>query len=178
MNTKKIIRLTLATTAGAAVLAIAAGCQSSQPHSHGEDFLPEDQPRTVQAFTDTQAATGARTDATLHECHFDGPQLNSLGRDRIDLMLSDGEAPLPLTVWLDVPKDDLLAQRQNAVLTYLHDQRLSDSEIKLESGPNPNSTVSAAAQMADDKDEHGDKDKKGYQGAETGVPTQANPSGH
>src|SRR5678815_1601636 len=93
----------LATLAGVcgAVLAAAAGCQNDGKNPiHGEMFPPDEQVRPVDRAIDVQSAAAARSDATLNKYHFDrGGELNSLGRSKIDLMLKDDEASLPVVVY-------------------------------------------------------------------------------
>jgi len=129
---------------GLAVIAAAVGCQNRPPQQKrfGDEFAADGQPRSVQNVIDAQAARGARADATLRGVHFDGEQLNTLGQQKLDLMLHDAAPAEPLVVYLDVrPASDA---RRLAVVAYLRDRGLKDSQIQLEAGPNPRSTSSAA----------------------------------
>lgn len=136
--------------AGAAVLALAGGCQDSGTPANNDAFPSARQAhREVYQFADQQAANGARQDATLRDYHFDGGKLNSLGEERLDLMLSNGDDCSPLVVYLDLPdQDSSTAARQDAVTAYLKQRGLRDDQIKLESGPNPASTTPAAPLLA------------------------------
>ena len=137
------------TISALAALAFAAGCQHQPPQDkvHGEEFIPQGQVRSVDEFTRAQAARGARADATLVPAHFDGDTLNTLGQQKLDLMLHDGQAADPLVVYLDVPQGTADARRRS-IVAYLADRGLNESQVRLESGPNPNSRSSAADAQA------------------------------
>src|SRR3954453_19148544 len=110
--------------AAAFAVATAAGCQQhKQPDArvNGADFRPEGETRSVQRFTEVQMAAGARTDATLRTYEFDCGDLNSLGRQKVDLLLKDDNACTPLVVYLDVKQDETFAARQESVTAYLKD---------------------------------------------------------
>jgi len=81
-------------------LLVLASCQNKeyQPDPSNVGFFPEDtgEVRKPVQFTDAMAAAGARADATLGKHHFDGPRLNSLGEEKLALMLKDEHAPAPL----------------------------------------------------------------------------------
>jgi hypothetical protein len=131
----------------AAIVAVPAlvGCQNrgaqQQPElTYGDRFPSPDEPRHVQRVLDAQAAAGARKDATLRVCHFDtgggNPGLlNSLGEDKLDLMLLS-DASLPLVLSLDVPKDDTYSAREQSIRTFLKDRGLTDAQVRLVAGPN------------------------------------------
>src|SRR5580700_10438223 len=75
-----IARRLLPLTILVGALATAACQQQDQPAvTHGEDFIPQGEMRSTQRFALVQEANGARADATLYACHFDGATLNSLG---------------------------------------------------------------------------------------------------
>jgi hypothetical protein len=123
----------------AAALAVATcgGCQHRQESRvNGGDFRPEGETRSVQRFAEVQMAAGARTDATLRTYEFDCGDLNSLGRQKIDLLLKDDNACSPLVVYLDVKQDENYAARQESVTAYLKDRGLTASQVKLVAGPN------------------------------------------
>ncbi|MDB5172227.1 MAG: hypothetical protein JWO87_3755 [Phycisphaerales bacterium] len=154
MNSTKKLQWLLGLTAGAAMLAVAAGCQNKnkQPVSadvHGEVFRPAGDQRDIRRFTGTQASNGARADATLHAYHFDGPQLNSLGEERLDLMTRNYESSPPPIVYLDLAASGPeTAHRQESVALFLKDRGFKEDQIKLQLGYNPHSTSSAAASFA------------------------------
>src|SRR5688572_22529468 len=100
------------------VLCLAAGCQRKDIEVvRGEDFRPESERRSVAYFVEAQAASGARADATLRPYHFNGAELNSLGRAKLDLMLKDDEAAAPLLVFLEVPANYPLGENWRASAT-------------------------------------------------------------
>ncbi|HZL35712.1 MAG TPA: hypothetical protein VFC78_10420 [Tepidisphaeraceae bacterium] len=148
-NSKKLHWL-IELGAAAAVIALAAGCQNPKSDAaRGDDFPAPDMPRSVNAFAMQQAANGARADATLRDYHFDGGKLNSLGEERLDLMVHNGDDCSPLVVYLDVPADEANTEsRRQAVTDFLRHSGLSDEQIKLEDGPNPNSTSPVAPLLA------------------------------
>ena len=145
---------------GAAALALAAlvvgGChhEKADEADAGDTFLEKDEVSDVVRLMDQHVAAGARTDATLRPYHFNHGVLNSLGRQKLDLMLGglDGESDGELVVYLDVPggKDTtapeypLAAARQDAVTDYLMSKGLTEDMFHLESGPNPDNTFIAA----------------------------------
>ncbi|HXE54475.1 MAG TPA: hypothetical protein VN541_15750 [Tepidisphaeraceae bacterium] len=129
-----------------AAAGLLAGCQGSQKPTvfHGEKFQPEDEPHASQNVLAAQAAAGARQDATLHPCHFGAQGLNSLGQEKLDLMIDAGEPSSPLVVYLDLPQDLAVAPARASVMDYLKSRGLGESQIRLEDGSNPHSTHSAA----------------------------------
>ena len=122
MTTNKM--MTVSAAASAALLALAgAGCNNKNEAAQNAIFKPDGQER-VSAFADVQAANGARNDAMLYAHHFDGGQLNSLGRAKVLLMLDDapaaGDRAESRTVHLVNAGDgELLAQRKQSVELYL-----------------------------------------------------------
>lgn len=144
----------------AALLAAAAlaGCAKNgaakSAKQHGEDFPAEEVRRATAAFAEAQAASGARADATLRRHHFDANQLNSLGEERLDLMLKDDDLCEPLLVYVDLPENDpLWSEREQAVLTYLGDRGLRDTQVRLKAGTNPDYMSPAKAVGAGDEED-------------------------
>jgi hypothetical protein len=124
-------------------VAIIAGCQT-KPENDGAVEAAQ-----VREFARASAAAGAREDATLEKCHFTGPALNSLGEQKLDLMVHDGDgsdaSPKPMTVYLDVAADDTnKASYQDSVVKYLADKGMTESDLKFVLGPNP-ATLNPAA---------------------------------
>jgi hypothetical protein len=133
-------------TLALAAVSVLAGCQQDTAVQHGEDFPGPGETRSAYRYAEVQAAAGARTDATMRSYHFDKGELNSLGRERLDLMLKDDESVTPLVVYLDAPAEqvDLRDHWQRSVVTYLKDRGLTDEQFKLEFGANPRSVSRAA----------------------------------
>jgi hypothetical protein len=133
--------------AGALFLIVGCSNQNS-PHAdyiHGEVPPPDDEPRQIDKQLEVQEAAGAGLDATLHPVHFDGDMLNTLGQAKLDLMLKDEHACCPLTVYVELPKDDpKLKGRTEAVSLYLKDRGLSDDQFSIKVGPNVSYSSPAA----------------------------------
>jgi hypothetical protein len=142
---------TYLTIAMAALIALASGCQNENkaPDQHGEDFVPNDTLRSSQKFMLAQQASGSRHDATLHAQHFNGKELGSLGEQKLDLMMQDDDINEPFTVYMNLPKGDVTTTaRQESVARYLKDKGLTDEQIKIEIGENPDSYSPSAPVIA------------------------------
>jgi hypothetical protein len=132
-----------------AVLSLLAstGCQqqADQPGYIGKEAVgaaiftrDDDDARSINRIATAQTANAARTDATLRPYHFQGPELNSLGQQKLDLMTKAERGDSPLKVYLDLPQDPDQGTRRDAVLVYLKDRGLKDEQIAIEAGPNLN----------------------------------------
>jgi uncharacterized membrane protein YgcG len=127
--------------------ALVVGCQTDK--SSMTDFFPADEARSTQNFMTTQAAAGARADATLQPMHFDGDHLNSLGEAKLDLMLKDDETDPRMVVYMNLPTDDAnLKGCRDAVVTYFEDRGVSKDNIEFKSGANPGQTSLAAEHLS------------------------------
>ena len=112
------MKLTHLTAVATISLAALVGCQDKDQNGFfkGEDQAGE----RVKKFTSVQAANGARHDAMLYPHHFSGGHLNSLGRQKVLMMLEDCDNCEPTTVHLvNCGTDDLLSQRKAAVELYM-----------------------------------------------------------
>ena len=140
----------------ACLIAVAAlgGCRRDRAadDTRAEHFLRDDETSAVTRIADAQSAAGARTDATLRAYHFDqdgivSHQLNSLGREKLDLMLAGetGETGEEFVVFLDLNDDPadrrLRDSRVQVVTLYLHSKGLTDDVIRVEDGANPDNTM-------------------------------------
>jgi hypothetical protein len=131
----------------------AGGCNYSErdldPTLEGffvEDTTEQPKPNRI---ADAQAASGARADAVLYNRHFDGPRLNSLGEQKLSLMLADDDAPDPLVVYVDTDeKAAAAAGRRAAVATFLKDRGLRDDQVQVVFGDNPAARSSAAQHLS------------------------------
>jgi hypothetical protein len=135
---------------------LAAGCESDR--SALNEFFPQEN-RATHAFAAAHAEAGARHDATLQPHHFDGNELNALGRAKLDHFVaadrSRGTAPTTApaetttttTIYLNLPGDGADARR-SAALSYLRDAGLDENAVKFVAGPNPNVTSPSAAHVS------------------------------
>jgi hypothetical protein len=81
-------------------------------------------------------------------------------------MLHNGNSATPLIAYLDLPKDDAkTAHRQQVVTAYLKDKGLTDDQIELRSGPNPDVNSPVAPILA-------------AQGSATAAPPASTPMTH
>lgn len=139
--------------AAAALVVLTAGChhddsQNSTVLLHGE-VIPDHDSSAVWQIRNAQLAAGARQDATLYAVHFDEAGLNSLGQQKLDLMLADEQPAEPMIVYLDLPADAAADKDRASVAAFLKDRGLQDTQIALKDGPNPHTASSAADAMAD-----------------------------
>lgn len=125
----------------AAVLML-AGCAQQQKD---EAFFAADTPGMATQILEMQAARGARADGMLHGAHFDGAELNALGRQKLELMIRDNSVALPIVVHLDLPESNPETPRcGEAVRRYLTDAGLLASQFRVETGPNAKAIHAAA----------------------------------
>src|SRR5881628_2030495 len=127
MKNRKLMRKAILIAGSCMLIALyTTGCNThdtQQRQAMGEFFPPNGEIRDVQRIERVQAASGARADATLASAHFDKGELNSLGRQKLSLMIDDDDANNPLVIWLNVPADDeFKAARQDSIIAYLKDQ--------------------------------------------------------
>src|SRR4051794_27686729 len=99
MKSNKAKTLTLGVLATAAAVT-AVGCNNKARQKEQDAFFPDWERPSVRQYEASQAASGARSDAMLYPHHFDGAELNSLGKEKLALMLSDPRAAKPLTVYM------------------------------------------------------------------------------
>src|SRR5438445_8332227 len=135
-------------------LIMLASCQNKEQQSLDptiEGFFPEDtgDVRKPAQFAELMAASGARMDATLCAFHFDGGKLNSLGEEKLALMLKDDDSPGPITVHLNVDGNGPAAKdRQAAVVTFLKDKGLTEKQIEVVWGDNPENRSPASEHLS------------------------------
>jgi hypothetical protein len=138
-----------AVVAGILIVLGTAGCdgKAGAKHvSHGEEFVGDRETvSAVDKFAAAQISSGARTDATLRAYHFDGAQLNSLGRDKLRSMLKDDDACEPMVVYLDLKGTGEVTARREAVSAFLMDEGLLESQLQLKEGSNPANTTPAVS---------------------------------
>jgi hypothetical protein len=131
-----------------AALGLVTACEQAGLN-HADKFDPDVERQEQTQLLHNQAAAGAYADSTLYADHFDAAGLSSLGKAKLDLMLSDSHAKTPLAVYLEIPNDSQAAARQVAVSHYLMDKGgLKSSQILITLGVNPDNTNPAADGMA------------------------------
>lgn len=130
----------------ATAVLLAAGCSKDrQPKwSVNDHFRPDDEPRSVQQIFAQQHANGAREDGMLYSMHFSGTELNSLGLQKLNAMLSGPERGM-VTIYLNIPRDNLYAQREASVVAQLSARGLASNSYTLTPGENPNLGAPAAS---------------------------------
>src|SRR5262245_40654148 len=98
------------------------GCQMAddkQQRQAMNDFFPAPgEERDTERVQRISAAAGARCDSTLQSYHFDKGELNSLGQQKLSLMLDDDDANNPMTIYMNLP-EEYRAARQDAVVAFL-----------------------------------------------------------
>lgn len=124
---------------------LAAGCsEGNKPRwSVNDHFRPDDEPRSVQQIFAQQHANGARDDGMLYSVHFTGGELNSLGLQKLNTMLSGPEHGV-VNIYLKIPQDSLYAQREASVVAQLSAKGLASNSYTLTPGENPNLGTPAA----------------------------------
>lgn len=127
--------------AAASTVLLATGCTSDTQQAENDAYHSQFEITDTARLEKTQMAAGARAECTLYSCHFDGPNLSSLGTTALDLVLADNHSCNPLVVYLSLPKDDNLAQdRRLAIGRYLEDRgglKPEQIEVLADAGPNP-----------------------------------------
>jgi hypothetical protein len=133
--------------------ATAGGCAVSgeMEGRPADEFLGVDEESAVTRLANEQVAAGARTDLTLRPYHFDGGDLNSLGKEKLDFIFVNGDNKSgEKAVYIDAAAGDdaagqkLAQARHDAVKDYLLSMGLAENSFRLESGYNPNNTSAAA----------------------------------
>lgn len=169
--------------AAAALVVLTAGChhddsQNSTVLLHGEN-IPEHDASLAWDIRGAQAAAGARQDATLYAVHFDEGGLNSLGQQKLDMMLADEQPAEPLVVYLDLSADETVGKDRASVIAFLKDRGLQDAQIALKDGPNPHTASSAADAVANLHTlQSGGNPQSGTPGSSTPVSQNATSAGN
>jgi hypothetical protein len=151
-NWKRMRKAVLICGSSMIIALYSGGCfdNKAEKQADANFFTPPGQVRDTQRIEHAQMAAGAREDGMLMEYHFDKGELNSLGREKLSLMLDDDAANNPIIIYLNVPaSDDFKAARQDAVVAYLKDQGLQESQISFRAGPNPATDTPASKGLTD-----------------------------
>ena len=150
----------------AVALIVLPGCHHDNAPDRADAFASEPAIPPARQFVTAQAATGARDDAMLRAMHFDGGQLNSLGRQKLDLMTQDPDGLQNIVVYLDLPPDAVQQARQ-AVSDFMKSVGMRDGQFRIEEGPNPSATAPAA--RAIESLHHQSEDKKDSNSTDNGI---------
>jgi hypothetical protein len=119
------------------------GCAAQE--AKNEAFFPAQGRQAVNSAADIQMANGAREDGMLRAVHFDGDQLNALGRQKLDAMAS-GVGEGNLTVYVDIPgADSAQNDHHQVIVAYLEGHGLKAGQVHVKDGANPNAMSSADA---------------------------------
>lgn len=137
MNTRILMSLSF-------VAAVVIGCENGEKPklSINDHFAPDTEPRSMHGVFAQQHANGARQDGTLYAHHFTGNELNSLGRQKLELMTSGAERG-PVGIYLDIPKDNAYGPRESAVVAFVSTKGLASDAYSITAGPNPNLSTPA-----------------------------------
>ena len=122
--------------------AAAAGCQNKPKTAHRVDpeFLPNQSSEAIWNFANAQSAAGAQRDPSLYSIHFDeGGNLNSLGRDKLALMMAGGDTHRPAMLYIAAGGGDanMMSARCASVEAWLKDAGMAENAIALKDGANP-----------------------------------------
>jgi hypothetical protein len=146
-NWKRMRKAILICGSSMIIALYANGCKQSDAEKQAQAnfFTPPGQLRDTQRIEHAQMAAGDREDATLLAYHFDKGELNSSGREKLSLMLDDDASNNPMIIYLDIPgSDEYKAARQDAVVAFLKDQGLQESQISFRAGANPDELYPAS----------------------------------
>jgi len=126
--------------ASAAAKAEADQYEKDSKDEIGHDIIRDERHvRTVDRFVIAQSAQGAREDATLSDQHFDGAELNALGRAKLYLMGKAGVKG-PVTVFLNSTDLKLNEGRQLAIEQYWKGSAYSETALVVKPGMNDDLT--------------------------------------
>jgi hypothetical protein len=126
------------------LLTVVGGCQTD--NSSQTDFFPAE--RKVDQVINAQATRGARQDATLQAYHFDGVALNSLGQQKLAMLVPD-DPRAEMLVYLNLPANSPATDaRRQAVIGYVKQFDVRESQLRVELGSNPDNGTPAAGSMA------------------------------
>jgi hypothetical protein len=144
MNNLQRIFCLGAFTAGTLFL---VGCQSLNKAANADSVFSDEQEGTVVSVAALQSAAAAQRDPTLYPIHFNGKELNSLGEEKLEMILDcDGDGPEIL--YLNLPASDpLTAIRKTTLQKYLNEEDETQS-VQVVVGHNPAVSAPAAPNLA------------------------------
>lgn len=121
------------------------GCERTPGDDVGEELLVEDHvPRATDRILLAQSVVGAGEDRTLYGHHFDADELNSLGKNKLRMMLEDGGFLADPQVFIASGE----TAQMSAVRRYLADWGLAFEDTRLHAGSNPATRRPAAIGLA------------------------------
>ncbi|HWB53283.1 MAG TPA: hypothetical protein VG722_03795 [Tepidisphaeraceae bacterium] len=118
---------------------LVAGCHDSNK-SEAAFFTPKQDRAQMQEFSNRQAAAAARVDSSLYPDHFTGANLNSLGKQKLNLILQASNRAATTEIYLT---DADSPEHRTAVEQYLASCGWKANQFSLVAGPNPVSHTSA-----------------------------------
>jgi hypothetical protein len=134
--------------AGALVIA-STGCTKEQKSTKDDPFFPDPKASSVNKFERSQTARGARSDGMIYAHHFDGDRLNSLGKQKLTLMLGDDTGEKTMKVYIvKIGEGATLDARKKAITEYLKDGLRPDEKLELVNGMNPDTWHPSAPTLA------------------------------
>src|SRR4051794_22479296 len=100
MRNRNVCMCVLSSVCAIGAIMSIAGCdaQNKQQSKSPEFFDGESDARIIRGIADHQAMLGAQADPTLYRCHFDGNNLNALGKAKLDAILANGA---PAKIYVD-----------------------------------------------------------------------------
>ena len=116
----------------------------------GDPYIsPENHTRQTDRHFESMSAKGAVGDATLYDQHFDGAELNSLGRSKVALMLEAAPKNEPLTIYVPtIGSDERIQARLTAVQNFWKSSQYAAVEMQTKQGVNPNTATPAGTGLA------------------------------
>jgi hypothetical protein len=110
---------------------------------------PENHTRQTDRHFESMSAKGAVADATLYDQHFDGTELNALGRSKVALMLEAAPKHEPLTIYVPTSgSDERVQARLTAVNNFWKASQYAAIELQTKQGVNPNTATPAGTGLA------------------------------
>lgn len=138
MRPNRLLRASVQSAAALTLIGV-VGCKDTGPAR--TEFFSDEEAKLVTTALDCQAANGSRFDAMLRPQHFDGGQLNSLGRSKLDHLLGQ---PGPVVVYVaGAVGNAVCPARRDAVVAYAKQQGRTEEQLKVEEGTAP-ATLHAA----------------------------------
>jgi len=113
--------------------------EAEQRAKSSDDYWPSET-HSWQQIADAQAAAGAQDDASLSSDCFTGGKLNSLGREKLRLVLQSGSSSV---LYLGGNDDATNNLRRSAIDAYLKETGAGTDSLVVKSGFNPRTSTLA-----------------------------------